>query len=165
MRALLHLAAVASLASAAAAQPAGPIAALKTGSGQDAGTVAFVAAPKGVLLKVDARGLTPGWHAIHIHEKGDCGDAAFKNAGGHVHAGAASVHGLLNPAANDQGDLPNIWADAGGAAKAELFTTFVTATALRDADGSAIVIHANADDYQTQPIGGAGDRVVCGVMR
>lgn len=138
---------------------------LKNASGASAGTVELVAAPKGLLIKVDATGLTPGWHAIHLHEKADCSDPAFKNAGGHVHGATPVVHGLLNPQANDQGDLPNIYAAADGTAKAELFTSLTTMMPLHDADGSAIVIHAKPDDYTTQPIGGAGDRVVCGIIK
>ena len=166
MRAFAALLAAGSLAlTAASGQGPGATAMLKTNAGQDAGMATVTPAAKGVLIRLDARGLTPGWHAIHFHEKGDCSDAAFKSAGGHVHAATPVVHGLLNPQANDQGDLPNIWADASGSAKAELFTGLVMLSALRDADGSAIVIHANPDDYMTQPIGGAGDRVVCGVIR
>jgi superoxide dismutase, Cu-Zn family len=129
------------------------------------GTVTPVAAPKGVLLKVDVSGLTPGWHAIHIHAKGDCSDPKFTAAGGHTHGDGAPVHGLLNPAATDTGDLPNIYAGADGKAKAELFTTLVMLDGLKDADGSAIVVHAKPDDYTTQPIGGAGDRVGCAIIR
>jgi superoxide dismutase, Cu-Zn family len=129
------------------------------------GSVTLVAAPKGVLLKVDASGLTPGWHAIHLHAKGDCSDAKFTAAGGHTHGAAPVVHGLLNPAATDTGDLPNIYAGHDGVAKAELFTTMATLEALQDADGSAVVIHAKPDDYTTQPIGGAGDRVGCAVIK
>jgi len=129
------------------------------------GSVTATPAPKGVLLHVEASGLTPGWHAIHLHEKGDCSDAAFKAAGGHTHGAAPVVHGLLNPAATDTGDLPNIYAAADGSAKAELFTTMVMMAGLKDADGSAVVIHANKDDYTTQPIGGAGDRVGCAIIR
>ncbi|WP_294394306.1 superoxide dismutase family protein [uncultured Sphingomonas sp.] len=128
------------------------------------GNVTAVPAPKGVLLKVDAAGLTPGWHAIHLHEKGDCSDAAFKAAGGHTHK-AAPVHGLLNPDATDTGDLPNIHVAADGTVKAELFTTLVTMDGLRDADGSSVVIHAKPDDHMTQPIGGAGDRVGCAIIK
>jgi Cu-Zn family superoxide dismutase len=135
------------------------------------GTATVTAAPKGVLVHVEATGLTPGWHGIHFHAKADCGDAAFKNSGGHVHSMEPVTHGLLNPAANDSGDLTNIYAGADGVAKAEIFSPLVTlqagggSPALLDADGSAIVIHAKADDYTTQPIGGAGDRVVCGVVK
>jgi Cu-Zn family superoxide dismutase len=129
------------------------------------GSVTVMSAPKGVLIRVEASGLKPGWHAAHIHEKGDCSDAAFKLAGAHVHGAAPVVHGLLNPAATDNGDLPNLFAAADGSAKAEFFTTAVTLASLQDADGSALVIHANPDDYKSQPIGGAGDRVGCAVIR
>jgi len=135
------------------------------------GSVTLTAAPKGVLVHIEASGLTPGWHAVHFHEKATCGDPGFKASGSHVHGASALVHGLLNPAASDDGDLPNIFAGADGKANAELFTTLVSlhpggpAPALLDADGSALVIHANKDDYQTQPIGGAGDRIACAVLK
>ena len=83
---------------------------------------------------------------------------------------ATIVHGLLNPDANESGDLPNIYAAADGAANAEVYSTYVALEAgsakpkLVDADGSAIVVHASADDHRTQPIGGAGARVACGVI-
>ncbi|WP_442680112.1 superoxide dismutase family protein [Sphingomonas sp. ASY06-1R] len=129
------------------------------------GTVTVTPAPKGVLIHIEASGLTPGWHGAHIHEKGDCSDAAFKLAGGHVHSVTPIVHGLLNPAANDSGDLPNLYVAADGTAKAEYFTAAVTMQGLQDADGSALVVHAKPDDYTSQPIGGAGDRVGCAVIR
>jgi Cu-Zn family superoxide dismutase len=80
------------------------------------------------------------------------------------------VHGLLNPDANEAGDLPNLHVAADGAGATEVFSTFVSLGGvdgrqdLNDKDGSAIVIHANADDHQTQPIGGAGARIACGVI-
>jgi Cu-Zn family superoxide dismutase len=138
---------------------------LKNNAGASAGSVDLIAAPKGLLIKVDAKGLTPGWHAIHLHEKGDCSDAAFKMAGAHTRSATPAVHGLLNPAANDTGDLVNIYAAADGTAKADIFTALTMMAPLHDADGSAIVIHAKADDYTTQPIGGAGDRVACGAFK
>ena len=79
-------------------------------------------------------------------------------------------HGLLNPEGPDDGDLPNIYADATGQVRAEVFTSRARIAAegpgqwLWDADGSALVIHASADDHASQPIGGAGARVACGVM-
>lgn len=167
MRAFLALAPLALIT--ASAQAASSTVMLKSASGP-AGTAVLTDAPKGLLIHIEASGLTPGWHAIHIHEKGDCSDAAFKMAGAHVHAMTPAVHGLLNPAANDQGDLPNIYAAADGSAKADLFTATASLSGaigakLLDADGSAIVIHAKPDDYTTQPIGGAGDRVVCGIVK
>lgn len=146
---------------------------LRGAGGASAGTATLTDAPKGVILHVEASGLTPGWHAIHFHEKGDCSDAAFKMAGGHVHITGTTpaVHGLLMANATDQGDLPNIHAGADGTAMADIFAPMVALHAgtdradLLDADGSAIVIHAMKDDYMTQPIGGAGARVACGVIR
>lgn len=131
------------------------------------GAVTLMPAPKGVLVRIEASGLTPGWHAMHFHAKADCSDAAFAAAGGHVHDASVTtpVHGLLNPAANDQGDLPNIYAGADGKAMAQVFTTLTTLAALRDADGSALIVHANTDDYMTQPIGGAGARIGCAAIR
>lgn len=128
------------------------------------GGVTLTPAPNGVLVHIEATGLTPGWHAAHFHEKADCSDAAFKLSGGHVHDATTSVHGLLNANATDKGDLPNLYAGADGQAKAEFLTTALTMPTLQDTDGSALVIHAKADDFTTQPIGGAGDRVACAVI-
>ena len=138
--------------------------------GKALGSISVTEAPRGVILRIEAKGLTPGWHAIHFHEKADCSDAKFQKSGGHVHNEKPLVHGLLNENANDSGDLPNIYAGADGAATAEVYTTLVSLsgagdrTALKDADGSALVIHANADDHKSQPIGGAGDRVGCAII-
>jgi Cu-Zn family superoxide dismutase len=153
--------------SAALAQspPASIMSELKNNTGQTVGMVTLTEAPKGVLLRVEARGLSPGWHGMHFHEKGDCSKADFTSAGGHTHGAADRVHGLLNPAGNENGDLPNIRADANGVATAEVFTSLTTLATLRDADGSAVVIHANPDDYMAQPIGGAGARVACAVIK
>lgn len=163
------------LAALIAASPAlaqtSATAVVKTGDGKDAGVVTLTEAPHGVLLKVELKSLTPGWHAIHFHEKGDCGAPDFKSAGAHVHTTAQVTHGLLNPAANDSGDLPNIFANADGSATAEVYSTLVSLKgaggrpALLDADGSSIVVHASPDDHKSQPIGGAGARAACGVFK
>ncbi|MGK6319458.1 superoxide dismutase[Cu-Zn] [Sphingomonas sp. DT-204] len=143
---------------------------LYDGAGRELGTVAVTDAPKGVLLRIEAKGLPPGWHGIHFHEKADCGGAAFKSAGGHVHSQKPIVHGFLVEDANDAGDLPNIHVTADGGVTVELYSTLVSAEgrggrpALKDGDGSALVIHANPDDYRTQPIGGAGERIACAII-
>ena len=153
------------------APPLTKTATIKDAKGAEIGTVRLVDAPKGVVLHIEASGLAPGWHGIHFHEKGDCSDAGFKLSGGHVHTMTPSVHGLLNPQATDQGDLTNIHAGADGKVMAEIFSPLVALHAgtdranLLDADGSAIVIHASPDDYTTQPIGGAGARVACAVVK
>lgn len=169
---LLGAAAIALSAAAIAQAPSGKVSDLKGPGGAVIGKVTVTEAPRGVILRIEATGLAPGWHGAHFHEKGDCGDAAYKNSGGHVHGGSTPpVHGLLNPAANDSGDLPNLFVKGDGTVTAELYSTLVSAKpgtsvpALYDADGSALVIHAKADDYTTQPIGGAGDRVACAVIK
>jgi len=145
-------------------------AALVNNSGQRIGRATLTQGPTGLLIRVEAEGLRPGWHGIHIHAVGRC-EGPFTSAGAHInHAEPKAPHGLLNEAGPDDGDLPNVWADAQGRVNAEVFTSRARISRegpgqwLWDADGSALVIHANPDDHRTQPIGGAGDRVACGVM-
>jgi Cu-Zn family superoxide dismutase len=135
------------------------------------GTIVVTDAPRGVLLRVELKGLPPGWHGMHFHEKGDCGDPKFMNSGAHVHSTVPAVHGLLKDDGTDSGDLPNLYVSADGTATAEFYSTLVSMKgeggrpALLDADGSALIIHANPDDYVTQPIGGAGARIACAVIK
>lgn len=121
-----------------------------------------------VRITINAGGLTPGWHGTHFHEVGDCSDPGkFQLSKGHVNHGD-DKHGLLNPDGPDDGDLPNIFANADGSANAELSTEEVRLDGekgLRDKDGSALVIHANEDDHTSQPIGNAGARVACVVIK
>ncbi len=159
------------LATSALSQSSAHTSELKGPNGASIGQVTLTAAANGVILRVEAKGLTPGWHGMHFHEKGDCSDAAFKNAGAHVHAKTPVVHGLLNADANDAGDLPNLFVASDGTATVELYSTLVSLKgesvrpALLDSDGSALVIHASPDDYKTQPIGGAGARIACAVIQ
>lgn len=139
--------------------------------GQQIGTAILTQGPNGLLMKIEVSGLTPGWHGIHLHETAQC-EGAFTSAGAHVnHSANKAPHGLLNADGPDNGDLPNIYAHADGSAKAEIFTTLASLSGLEgthnllDSDGSAIVIHASADDHASQPIGGAGARVGCGVIQ
>lgn len=139
-------------------------------SGQNIGRAVLTQGPSGLLIRVEADGLTPGWHGIHIHATGEC-QAPFTSAGGHInHTDETKPHGLLNAQGPDDGDLPNIYADEQGRVRAELFTTRARIAPegpgqwLWDDNGSAIVIHAMSDDHKTQPIGGAGERVACGIM-
>lgn len=145
-------------------------AAIINGQGAEIGKATLTQGPTGLLIKVEASGLTPGWHGIHIHATGQCA-APFTSAGAHInHTDPKTPHGLLNAQGPDDGDLPNLYAAADGSAKAEFFTTKARISQdgpgqwLWDADGSALVIHANPDDHSSQPIGGAGDRVACAVL-
>tara|TARA_R110002167_G_scaffold14667_13_gene59211 strand:- start:121 stop:684 length:564 start_codon:yes stop_codon:yes gene_type:complete len=138
-------------------------------AGQSIGRAVLTQGATGLLIRIEASGLTPGWHAVHIHATGRC-DAPFTSAGSHINHETAVPHGLLNPDGPDDGDLPNIYANTDGRVNAEVFTTRARISAtgpgqwLWDSDGSALVIHTGPDDHLTQPIGGAGARVACGVM-
>lgn len=140
------------------------------GQGAEIGKATLTQSATGLLIKVEATGLTPGWHDIHIHATGQCA-APFTSAGAHInHTDPKTPHGLLNAQGPDDGDLPNLYAAADGSAHGEFFTTKARISQdgpgqwLWDADGSALVIHANPDDHNSQPIGGAGDRVACAVL-
>ena len=121
-----------------------------------------------VRIAINAGGLTPGWHGIHFHQVGDCSDTGkFEVSKGHVNHDDAK-HGLLNAEGPDQGDLPNIYANADGSVNAEVSSESVALTGeqgLQDKDGSALVIHASEDDHTSQPIGNAGARVACAVIK
>lgn len=135
--------------------------------GAQTGTARFTQGPHGVLIRVElgTGALTPGWHGLHLHQVGDCSDTGvYKLSGGHV-GKVADGHGLLNPAGPEGGDTPNIYAGADGSAAMEIITARVTLTQLTDEDGSALIIHAGEDDHITQPIGGAGARVGCAVIK
>jgi len=140
---------------------------LKDAAGADAGSALFRPGPEGLLVRIQASGLTPGWHGVHLHETGNCADGAegFEGAGSHAGHGDETPHGLLHPGGPEAGDLPNLFAAADGSAKAEFYLAGATLDTLLDADGTALVIHAQEDDHTSQPIGGAGARVSCGVLQ
>ena len=118
-------------------------------------------------LAIQPGGLPPGWHGIHFHAVGDCSDTEkFEKSKAHVNHDQ-SKHGLLNPDGPDEGDLPNVYANADGSVNAEVSseTPLTGEGGLRDGDGSALIIHANEDDHTTQPIGGAGPRIGCAVIK
>lgn len=146
--------------------------------GAPAGEAVIVDAKDGVLLRLRVEGLSPGWHGAHIHMAGTCEDASagFKASGAHVDP-ENHEHGLENAAGSERGDLPNIFAGKDGTATVEFFRANLhlmpseqAATEngpfpLLDDDGFAIIIHANPDDHVTQPIGGAGERVLCAAFK
>jgi len=113
-----------------------------------------VTAPKGVLLRVKVSGLPPGWHGMHFHETANCDDAAFKGAGAHVHSVTRSFTTFSSRMRTTPAICP-ISVDEKDGASVELYSTLVSARdgtgrlSLTDADGSALIIHANADDYDT----------------
>jgi Cu-Zn family superoxide dismutase len=153
-------------ACAASAQTAK--ATLVDAKGAPAGTATFLQTPTGVLVDIEVMGLAPGEHAFHVHQKGVCDPSgSFKSAGDHF-AVAQQKHGFQTEGGPHAGDMPNLFAGPSGTAKAETFEMGITlgegATSVFDADGSAIVVHAQPDDHHSQPAGNAGDRVACGVI-
>jgi superoxide dismutase, Cu-Zn family len=139
-------------------------ASLKDAKGQSVGDVTFEQTPHGVLIKGTLSNLSPGTHAIHIHEAGKCEGPEFKTAGGHFNPDK-KTHGMMSAGGKHEGDLPNISATQDGKAQFEFFATQgLTVQSLMDADGSAVVVHAQADDYKTDPAGNAGGRIACGVV-
>ncbi len=146
-------------------------AALKTAAGADAGNVTMFRGPLGLLMRVEGQGWPRGWHGVHLHAIGTCAGPAFTSAGAHInHEQARRPHGLLNSNGGpDLGDLQNVWAGADGSVKAEVYLAGsgldMRGMDLMDADGLSFLVHANPDDHVSQPIGGAGDRIACGVFQ
>ncbi len=137
--------------------------------GKEVGTVTFKETPSGKIWGIaEITGVPAGPHGFHIHETGKCDGAdGFKSAGGHYTG--EMKHGVMAEGGPHAGDLPNVHAATEGVVKAEFFTDGFSLgeggkNPLKDADGSAVVLHAQPDDYTTQPTGDAGDRLACGVV-
>lgn len=121
----------------------------------------------GVHLTGEIGGLTRNsTHAIHIHEKGDCSAVDASSAGGHFNP-TGQPHGKAGTSAHHAGDMDNIVANASGVAMVNAHARGVVlgGNAGNDAIGRAVVVHAQRDDYASQPAGDAGARVACGVIR
>jgi Cu-Zn family superoxide dismutase len=139
---------------------------LKDVAGAEVGKATLAATPSGVLISLDLTALPAGDHAFHIHAVGKCEPPKFESAGPHFNPDSTK-HGLMNPQGPHAGDMPNLHAPEGGKLQVEVLNPTVTLSAesaLLDEDGSAIVVHAGADDYQTDPAGNAGNRIACGVI-
>jgi len=131
------------------------------------GTLRLMPMADGVHLTGEVGGLTPGsTHAIHIHEKGDCSAADASSAGGHFNP-TGEPHGKVGTPTHHAGDMNNIVANAEGVAKVDVHAQGVVlgGGAANDGVGRAVVVHAAAADYTSQPSGNAGARVACGVIR
>lgn len=123
---------------------------------------------EGVQIELDAHHLEPGLHGFHIHERGLCEAPTFESAGGHFNP-TNKQHGFDNPDGPHAGDMLNIEVKEDGTVTANLVNEMVTlkegvAHSLIGKEGSSLMIHADPDDYVSQPAGNAGDRIVCGVI-
>ncbi|MGC2410027.1 MAG: superoxide dismutase family protein [Methyloceanibacter sp.] len=139
---------------------------LKDPSGKEVGRVELTDTPSGVLMRLDLTGIPQGDHALHVHAVGKCEPPDFKSAGAHFNPDETK-HGLMNAEGPHAGDMPNLHVPESGKLVVEVLDDMVTLDAERallDEDGSALVIHAGADDYRTDPAGNAGDRIACGVV-
>lgn len=142
---------------------AAPPVALVNASGQPIGSVTPAQTSGGVSLAISSSGLPHGLHGVHVHAVGRCDGPGFESAGPHWNP-AARKHGLQNPQGAHAGDLPNITASSGGIARDIVVLAATSLADLGDADGSALVIHAQADDYLTDPSGNSGGRIACAVL-
>ena len=140
---------------------------VRDAQGSSLGVVELEDADFGVTLSGTLTGLSPGEHGFHIHEAGLCEPPAFESAGSHF-APAGRRHGFHDPGGPHAGDLRNLVVAEDGSALVDGADSLVTlrggASALLDGDGSALVVHADPDDYRSQPSGNSGDRVACGVI-
>ena len=158
------------LAGCAGMQPSGDTTAmsdLRNASGVSVGTATLTQVGGVVRIVLEAKGLTPGLHAFHIHAVGKCDPPDFASAGPHFNP-TGRQHGALNAQGSHAGDLPNLNVGADGSGRLETASEQITlgtgAASLWDADGSSLVVHAAPDDFKTDPTGNSGARIACGVL-
>jgi Cu-Zn family superoxide dismutase len=142
---------------------------LKDAQGNSVGSATIEPSGKGVEVKLDLKALPPGDHALHFHQDAKCEPPDFKSAGPHFNPDQKE-HGFLNPKGHHNGDMANFTVKADGTAKATIKDADVVLgtgsepNSLFANGGTALMIHAKADDMKTDPAGNAGDRIACGVI-
>lgn len=133
--------------------------AIRGPNGEPRGFATFLSDGKRTSIKVEASGLPPGVHGIHLHSVGKCDGPDFKSAGGHWNP-TGKQHGHDNPMGAHRGDLANLTVAADGKGSAN----FSVEGDMEDIDGTSLVIHADPDDYRTDPSGNSGARIACAVL-
>lgn len=130
-----------------------------------AGKATFTEVEGGVLVEIEVNHTPPGWHAVHVHEKGDCSAADGSSAGGHFNPETKS-HGSPHAPDHHAGDLGNLWvAENGTGHHALLMPDLTVADGPSSVRGRSIIVHEKVDDLVTQPTGNAGGRIGCGVIQ
>jgi Cu-Zn family superoxide dismutase len=149
------------------ARAPGATATLVDAAGQTRARASFTDTQDGIRVSVVAVHMAPGAYGAHVHAVGRCDAPDFTSAGPHWNPTGRS-HGKENPNGYHKGDLPNLIVGADGRGSMELTIPDAGlrngAMRILDDDGAAMVIHAGADDYRTDPSGNSGSRLACGVI-
>lgn len=128
------------------------------------GNITFTETDEGVQIVANVQGLPPGGkHGFHIHEFGDCSSSDASSAGAHYNP-TKHKHGGPEDADRHEGDLGNLEADSQGHATYERLDKVITLNGPNSILGKSVVIHADEDDFKTQPTGNSGKRIACGLI-